>query len=118
MIRNLKDAPANVLALSLSGTVIESDLVNAVNNWANVNAPEGPAAIVLQMEEDFDGYDAEIVNALASGDLDCRIGRVAVLAGDSFSPLTEAELADVTPGGIKVFGRDAAAQAYAWLAAA
>lgn len=117
MIRQLENAPAGVLALSLSGTVIESDLVNSVNDWVDQTGPEEPACIALRIEEDFDGYDREIINALLSGDLKCRFRRIAVMADDNFSPLTEDRLEHVAPDGVRMFARGADAAAYRWLAA-
>lgn len=119
MIRILNGPPDNVLALSIAGTVIEPDVDPIVRAWlAAHNDNIGHDRLVLEVEEDFDGYGAELVHALAHfGAPKRRFERIAVVADSNFSLFSREALARSYGGDLRFFPMNEVEEGLAWAAA-
>ncbi|MCI4678731.1 hypothetical protein K9U39_07485 [Rhodoblastus acidophilus] len=121
MIRMLSGSPDNLLALLVGGTVIERDIETIVGAWLDEHEDHvGHDRLVLEVEHDFDGYDAEIVHALSHfAAPKRRFERIAVVADGSFSPFAREMLALSYGGLLRFFPADETniSLAFAWAAA-
>lgn len=119
MITMQNGTPDNLLALSVAGTVVAGDVDRIFEAWLNGRETKaGRDRLVLEVDRDFDGYDAEIVHAVSHFNAARRrFERIAVIADANFSDFAREELARVYCGALRFFPVSDAGAGFAWASA-
>jgi hypothetical protein len=113
MLSRLKDQPEHALALSASGTVLARDVEAAVD--AALGTGTVGTGLVVVVDEDFDGYFAEVARGLATVSVAHKnIVRIAVVMDSG--RLDEAKLGEwsLSAVPVRLFSADERPAAYAW----
>ncbi|MCB1492128.1 MAG: hypothetical protein KDJ77_10085 [Rhodobiaceae bacterium] len=115
MITPIATTPDNVAGLRVGGTVIAGDLEAALRKAkADADGKASDLRLVLVIDKDFDGYQAELVHALT--DTDVRFRRTAVVAETSVMRSIGAELSPAAGTAFRMFASNHVWQAIDWAA--
>ena len=117
MLERIPEAPAHTLALRASGTVVSSDVDNALGEALGPATAATGLAIVI--DRDFDGYLVELARGLTNASLAHKnLVRIAVVT--DADQMDEAKLAgfDVSAVPIRLFATPEEKAAFDWTAAA
>ena len=116
MLEPMEDAPAHILALRASGTVMAGDVEKAIEAAL---APTASTGLVVVIDREFDGYFAELARGLKHASLAHKnLVKVAVVT--EADRMDEAKLGgfDGPAVPIRLFAANDRRGAYDWAAAA
>ena len=117
MLERIQDAPAEMLALRASGTILAQDIEAAIE--AALGGSTAARGLVIVIDRDFDGYLAELSRGLANAALAHRsLVKLAVVADSD--RMDEAKLSgfDVSAVPIRLFAAADQNAAFDWAAGA
>jgi hypothetical protein len=117
MLERVQDAPAQTLALRVSGTIMAPDVEAAIEEV--LGRSEAATGLVIVVDRDFDGYFAELARGLTSASLTHKsLVKLAVVT--ETTRMDEARLSGFDVAAVPVRLFDAADQRVAmeWAAAA
>jgi hypothetical protein len=116
-LERMQDAPAHILALRASGTIIASDVEAAVQTASgSANAATG---LIVDIAREFDGYFAELSRGLLNvSRAHKNLARIAVIT--DADRMDEAKLSGLGASATspRLFSADDRRKAYDWVGAA
>ena len=118
MLERIQDAPAEMLALRASGTILAQDVEAAIE--AALGASNAARGLVIVIDRDFDGYFAELSRGLANAALAHRsLVKLALVAdADRMEGAKLSSGFDVSAVPIRLFDSADRNAAFDWAAGA
>jgi hypothetical protein len=117
MLERVQDAPPHTLALRASGTVMARDVEAAIE--AALGQSGASTGLVIVIDQDFDGYFAEVARGLTSASLAHKsLVKLGIVTGTN--RMDEARLSgfDVSAVPVRLFAEADQRAAMEWAAAA
>jgi len=117
MLERIQDAPAEMLALRASGTILAQDVEAAIE--AALGASNAARGLVIVIDRDFDGYFAELSRGLANAALAHRsLVKLALVADADGMEGAKLSGFDVSAVPIRLFDSAGRNAAFDWAAGA
>jgi hypothetical protein len=118
MLERLQEAPDQTIGLRATGTVMAGDVEEAIGRLGGPGA-SAPTGLVIVVDEDFDGYFAELARGLTNASLAHRsLVRLAVVTEADATEEARLSGFDRAAAPVRLFAAADLKAAFDWAAAA